>query len=77
MTPAKPTLFDKVFQHHEQQLLQEVGTKATGHRSILPKQHALLKAAAEDEASAVAHLTADKRLQFQFCLSNAWTEAMT
>jgi hypothetical protein len=25
----------------------------------------------------VAHLSADKRLQFQFCLSNAWTEAMT
>jgi len=29
VTPAERKLFDKLFQHHERQLLQEVGTKAT------------------------------------------------
>jgi len=36
-----------------------------------------MKAAAEDEAYGAAYMTADKRLQFQICLSNAETEAMT
>jgi len=33
VTPAKCKIFDKVFQHHERQLLQDVGTRATGSRS--------------------------------------------
>jgi hypothetical protein len=34
MTPVKGKLFDKLFQQHEQRIFQEVGTKATGPRSI-------------------------------------------
>ena len=50
VTPAKRKLFDKLFQGHERQLLQDVGTKATGPRSNFAKQLALKKTAAEDEA---------------------------
>jgi len=74
-TPAKRKLFDKLFQHHERQLLQEVGTKATDPRSIFAKELALRKAAAEDEAYGAANMTADKRLQFQNRLSDAETKA--
>jgi hypothetical protein len=34
VTPAKRKHFNKLFQHHERQLLHEVETKATGPRSI-------------------------------------------
>jgi len=74
VTPAKRKLFDTLFQHHERQLLQEVGTKATGPRSIFAKELALRKAAAEDEAYGAANMTANKRLQFQIRLSDAETE---
>jgi hypothetical protein len=77
VTPAKRTLFDKLFQHHERQLLQEVGTKGTGPRSKFAKQLALMKTAAEDEVYGAANMTADKRLQFQICLSDAETDATT
>jgi len=76
-TPAKRKLFDKLFQNHERQLLQEVGAKATGPRSKFAKQLALMKTAAEDEAYGAPNLTADKRLQFQNRLSDAGTEAST
>jgi len=49
MIPVKPKLFDKLFQHHERQLLQEVGTKATGPRSIFAKKLAQMKTAAEED----------------------------
>jgi hypothetical protein len=77
VTPAKHKLFNKSFQHHERQLLQEVGTKGTGPRSIFAKELALTKAASEDEAYGAAIMTADKRLQFQNRLSDAETEAMS
>jgi len=77
VTPAKRKLFDKLFQQHEQQLLEEVGTKGTGPRSIFAKQLALMKTAAEDEVYGVANMTADKQLQFQICLSDAETDATT
>jgi len=35
VTPVQRKLFDKLFQHHKQQLLQEVGTEATGPRSVV------------------------------------------
>ena len=38
VTPAKCKLFDISFQHHERQLFQEVGTKATGSRSTVAKE---------------------------------------
>ena len=75
--PAKRKLFDKLFQHHERQLLQEVGTKGTGPRSKFAKQLALMKTAAEDEVYGAANMTADKRLQFQIRLSDAETDATT
>jgi len=59
VTPAKRKLFDKLFQHYERQLLQEVGTKATGPKSIFTKQLARMRTAAEDEAYVAANITAD------------------
>ena len=59
VTPAKRKLFDKLFQHHEIQLLQEVGTKGTGPRSIFTKQLALMITAAEDKVYRAANMTAD------------------
>jgi len=53
-------LFNKYFQHHEWQLLQEVGTKLTSPRSIFAKQLALMKTTAEDEAVRMANITANK-----------------
>jgi len=38
VTPVKFKLFNKLFQNHTQQLLQEVGTKATGPRSTFTKK---------------------------------------
>jgi hypothetical protein len=77
VTPAKPKLFDKLFQHHERQLLQEVGTKATGSKSKFAQEVAPMKTAAEDEVYGAANMTADKRLQFEICLSEAKTDATT
>jgi len=77
VTPAKHTLFDKLFQCHERQLLQDVGTKATGPRTKFTKELTLEKTAAEDEAYRAANMTADNRLQFEIRLSDAETEGMT
>jgi len=77
LTPSKHKLFDKLFQCHKRQLLQEVGTKATGPRSKFAKELALKKTAAEHEAYGAANMTAIKRLQFRIHLSDAETEATT
>jgi hypothetical protein len=77
VTPAKRKLFDKLFQRHKRQLLQEVGTKATGPRSNFAKELAPKKTAAEDEAYGAANMTANKRLQFWLRLSDAETETTT
>jgi len=77
VTPAKHKLLDKLVQHHERQLLQEVRTKATGPRSIIAKKLARLTTAAEDEAYRAVNMTTDKRVQFQVCLSDAEIEATT
>jgi len=75
VTPGKHKLFDKLFERPEQQLLQDVGTKATGPRSKFAKDLAIMEAAAEDKAEGAANMTADMRLQFQIRLSVAETEA--
>jgi len=75
VTPAKRKHSDKLFQHHERQLLQDIGTKATLPRSIFAKQLAPMRTAAEDKAYGVANMTADKGLQIQMCLSDAEPEA--
>ena len=77
VTPAKRRLFDKLFQCHERQLLQEVGTKATGPRSKFANELALKITAAEEKAYGAANMTTDKRVQFQIRLSDAETEATT
>jgi len=50
VTPAKCKQSDKLFQHHEKQVLLEVGTKATGPRNKFTKTLGKMKAAAEEEA---------------------------
>jgi hypothetical protein len=77
VTPAICKLFDKLFQRHVAQLLQEVGTKATGPRSKLAKQLALMKTATKDKAYGAANMTADEQLPFQICLSEAESDATT
>jgi len=77
VTPAKRKLFDKLFRCHKRQLLEEVGTKATGPRSKFATDLALMTAATEDKAYGAAIMTADKRLQFQIRPSDAETEATT
>jgi len=77
VTPAKRKLFDELFQHHQQQLLHEVGTNATGPRSIFARDLAPMRTATKDEAYGAANMTADKRLQFEISLSDAEPEATT
>jgi len=77
MTPVKCKLFNKLFPHHEWQLLQEVGTKATGPRSTFTKKIGQMKTAAKEEVYGVGNITADKCVEFQRCLSGAETEATT
>jgi hypothetical protein len=77
MTPVKRKLFDKLFQHHQRQLFQVVGTKATIPRSIFTKKLAEMKTAAEEEVYGAVNMTANKHLEFQVRLSHAGTEATT
>jgi len=77
VTPVKRKLFHQLFQHHKRKLLQEVGTNATGPRSTFTKTLAQMNAAAEEEGYGAANMTADKRVEFQVCLSDAETEATT
>jgi hypothetical protein len=52
-------------------------TKATGPRSIFAKKLAQMKTAAEEVAYWAENMTANQRLQFQVCLSDAEIEATT
>jgi len=77
VTPVKCKLFDKLFQHDKRQLLQEVGTKATGPRSTFAKKLAQIKTVAEEEVYGAANMNTDKPVEFQVRLSDAETEATT
>jgi hypothetical protein len=55
--------------------LQEVGTKTTGRRSTLANKLAQMKSGAEEEVYGAVNMNADKRAEFQVCLSHAVTEA--
>jgi len=57
--------------------LQDVGTKATGPRSIFAKKLAEMKTTAEEEAYRAVNMTANKSVQFQVCQSDAEIEATT
>ena len=75
--PSKSKPFDKLFQHHKRQLLHTVGTKATGPRSPFAKKLTQIKTAAEEVVYEAANVTADKRVEFQVCPSDAETAATT
>jgi len=77
VTPAKRMLFEKLFQHHERHLLQEVGTKATSPRTIFAKTLVQMKTAAVEQAYRAVNMTADKHVQVQVFLSAAEIEATT
>ena len=77
VTPAKCKLLNKLFQHHQRQLLQEVGTRATGPQSKFAQELAIMETAAKDEAHGAVNMTYNKQLQFQIHQSNAETEATT
>jgi len=62
VTPVKCKLVDKLFQHHERQLFQEVGTKATGPISKFAKQLALMKTAAGYKAYVAVKMTTNNRV---------------
>jgi hypothetical protein len=77
MRRVKCKVFDKLFQHYQRQLLQEVGTKATGPRSTFAKKPAQIKTAAKEEVYRAVNMTANKHAEFQVSLSDAETEATT
>jgi hypothetical protein len=77
MTPTKYRLFDKSFWHCHQHQLQDVRTKATGPRSIFPKELALMETDPENKTYRVANMTANMRLQCQIRLSYVETDATT
>jgi len=77
VTPGKCMLYNNVFQCHKWQLFGEVGTKATGSRSIISKDMPVMKTNGKDEANGVANMSANNRLYFQISLSNAESESMT
>jgi len=74
VTPAKRKLFDKLYQHHEQQLLQEVGTKAIGPRSIFAKKTCSNEDCWGKRGLWAVNMTADMCVQFQVCLSDVEIE---
>jgi len=77
LTLAKRKVFDKLFQHHDRQLVQDDGARAMSPESKFAKELAIIKGAAEDKADMAANLTTAKRVQFQFRISNGETEATT
>jgi len=77
VTLAKRKLFNELFQNPERQLLQEVGTKPPGPRSIFAKQLAQMKTEAEEEAYRAVNMTAAKLEQILVSLSEAEIEATT
>jgi len=48
VTPAKRKPFNKLVQRHERQLLQEVGTRATGPKSKVTQELAIMKTTTKD-----------------------------
>jgi len=65
VTPFERNLFDISFQHHKRQLLQRVGTIATGPRSTFAKKLAQMNSAAEEEVYGAANMTTDKHVNFR------------
>ena len=77
MTPVIYRLFDKLFQHHERQLLQQFWANATSTRSTFTRNLAQMKTAAKEEVYGAANITCDKYTEFEVCPSNVEIEATT
>ena len=75
VTPVKCKHFDKLFQHHNRQLLHKVETKGTAPRSTFPKKLVQMKTAAKEEVYGEANMTTNQCMDFQVRLSNAENEA--
>jgi len=77
MTPVNGEIFNKLFQHHVQQLLQELGTKATGPRSAFAKNLGQMPTAADEDVSGAVIITTNQCVEYQVRLSGDETEATT
>ena len=77
MTPVKLKIFETLFQHHVQPLLQELVTIATGPQSTFANIHTQMKIATEQDVNGAVNMTADMSLKLQVHLSNAEAEVTT
>jgi len=77
VTPVKYKTFNQLLQCHKQQLLQEVGTKATSPSSTLANNLVQIKTVTEEEVSIAATMTSEKSVEFLNHQSHAETEATT
>jgi len=77
VTPAKCSLFDKLFQYHQQNVLEEVRSKVTGPRSRFPPMLAQTVTDAEKVVYWVVNTSANNNGDHQVLLSKGATEAAT
>jgi hypothetical protein len=77
VTTGKHIHFNKLLQHHERQLLNEAGMKATSPRSIFAKTIAQMKTTAEEAAYGAVIMAGDKCVQFRVCLSDTEIDGTT
>jgi len=75
VTLAKSKLFDKLFQHHKRQLLQEVVTEPTSPRCTFANDVGTMESAAAEEVYGAANMTTDKSVEFRVCLFDGETES--
>lgn len=77
VTPIKRKHFDELFQPHECQLFQEVGTMATTPRSTSPDKLTQMETAGQEDVCCAANMTTNNCVDFQVHLSGAGTEDAT
>jgi len=73
--PVQHEHFVKLFQHSERQVLQKVGTKATGPSNALATIHVPVKTAAEEGVARVSCMTSNEQVELQVCPSYVETDA--
>jgi len=64
VTPVNCKLVNGLFQHHDQQILKEVGTVVTGPRSMFALNLTQMQSAVQEVVYGAVHRTADKSVQF-------------
>jgi len=77
MTNVKRNVFDQLFQHHGQGLLQEVMCETASPRSSFTEKLAQIIPTAADVIYDALNITVNKPMEFQLCLSDAETGATT